>query len=141
MGFSILGLVAAFVLAKWVLKQDAGTEAMQKISNAIKQGAEAFLRRQFTTIGLLAGAFAIVLFIGYGFIRKSLPGIDPVDSRVVLAGWITASFVFGAICSLIAGYTGMWVSHPRQHPHRRPAPSAPSMTASRSRCAAARCPA
>ena len=110
MGFSILGLVAAFALAKWVLKQDAGTAAMQKISNAIKQGAEAFLKRQFTTIGMLAAAFAIVLFIGYGFIRKSLPGIDPVDSRVVLAGWITVSFVFGAICSLIAGYTGMWVS-------------------------------
>jgi len=109
-GFSVLGLVTAFGLAKWVLKQDMGNAAMQKISNAIKQGAEAFLRRQFSTIAMLAAAFAVVLFIGYGFIRKSLPGIDPVDNRVVLAGWITISFVFGAICSLIAGYTGMWVS-------------------------------
>ncbi len=108
--FSILGLVAAFALAKWVLKQDQGSPAMQKISNAIKQGAEAFLKRQFTTIGVLAAVFAVVLFVGYGFIRKGLPGIDPVDSPVVMAGWITASFVFGAICSLIAGYTGMWVS-------------------------------
>jgi H(+)-translocating pyrophosphatase len=109
-GFSLMGLVAAFILAKWVLKQDQGTAAMQKISNAIKQGAEAFIKRQFTTIALLAGVFAVVLFIGYGFIRKNLPGIDPVDSSVVMAAWITASFVFGAICSLIAGYTGMWVS-------------------------------
>jgi len=107
--FSIFGLIAAFGLAKWVLKQDMGNQAMQKISNAIKQGAEAFLRRQFTTIAILALAFAVILFVGYGFVR-SHRDFDPVNSSIGLAFWITTSFVFGAICSLIAGYTGMWVS-------------------------------
>jgi H(+)-translocating pyrophosphatase len=106
---SIIGLIAAFVLAKWVLKQDQGNAAMQKISNAIKQGAEAFIRTQFTTIALLAAAFAVVLFVGYAFVRKHIP-TDPVETSLGLAFWITLSFVFGAICSLIAGYTGMWVS-------------------------------
>jgi len=106
---SIIGLVAAFVLAKWVLKQDQGNAAMQKISNAIKEGAEAFIKTQFTTIALLAAAFAVVLFIGYAFLRKHID-TDPVGTSIGLAFWITLSFVFGAICSLIAGYTGMWVS-------------------------------
>jgi len=106
---SVFGLVAAYRLAQWVLARDTGTEAMQKISNAIKQGAEAFLARQFWTIGVLALVLAVVLFLGYGVVREHHE-FDPVGSRTVLAFWITLSFVLGAICSLVAGYVGMWVS-------------------------------
>lgn len=106
---SIFGLVSAFFLARWVLKKDTGQESMRKISNAIKEGAEAFLRRQFGTIIKLAAAFAVLLFIGYGFLRKHQE-FDPVSTAIGLAFWIMLSFVFGAICSLIAGYIGMWVS-------------------------------
>lgn len=109
LGISIIGLLVAYILAKWVLRRDVGSEAMQAISNAIKEGAEAFLRRQFRTIIILAIIFAVVLFIGYGFIRQHRD-FDPVSSSVGLAFWITLSFVLGAICSLIAGYIGMWVS-------------------------------
>ena len=108
-GISLLGLLCAFFLAKWVLGHDLGSEAMQKISNAIKEGAEAFLRRQNRTIILLAAAFAVVLFVGYGFIRSHRE-FDPVGTTLELAAWITLSFVFGAVCSLIAGYVGMWIS-------------------------------
>ena len=75
-GISVLGLVCAFFLAKWVLGHSMGSEAMQKISNAIKEGAEAFLRRQNRTIILLAAAFAVVLFLGYGFVRVP-PALRP----------------------------------------------------------------
>jgi K(+)-stimulated pyrophosphate-energized sodium pump len=109
LGISIIGLLAAFLLAKWVLKKDTGSEAMQLISNAIKEGAEAFIKRQFRTIIILAAILAFVLFMGYGLIRRSQE-FDPVSSSIGLAFWITLSFVFGAICSLIAGYIGMWVS-------------------------------
>ena len=54
--FSIGSLFVAGYLMPWVLKRDTGTAAMQAISNAIKEGAEAFLRRQNTTIGILAAA-------------------------------------------------------------------------------------
>jgi K(+)-stimulated pyrophosphate-energized sodium pump len=107
--FSIFGLLFAAYLVRWVLTRPTGSEAMQRISNAIKEGAEAFLRRQNRTILLLAAAFAVVLFVGYGFIRGH-HGFDPVSSSMQLAGWITLSFVFGAACSVIAGYVGMWVS-------------------------------
>lgn len=118
LGISIIGLLAAFLLAKWVLKKDTGSEAMQLISNAIKEGAEAFIKRQFRTIIILAAILAVVLFIGYGFLRtprvfdptyNDVTGLSRLAS-IKLAFWITLSFVFGAICSLIAGYIGMWVS-------------------------------
>jgi H(+)-translocating pyrophosphatase len=109
LGIGIIGLLAAYILAKWVLKKDVGTQAMQEISNAIREGAEAFLRRQFRTIMILAAIVAVVLFIGYGLLRQHRD-FDPVGSSIGLAFWITLSFVLGAICSLIAGYIGMWVS-------------------------------
>ncbi len=108
-GISLLGLVAAWLLAQWVLRRSTGSEAMQQISNAIKEGAEAFLRRQNRTIILLAVLVAAILFIGYGFIRSHRE-FDPVGSSLQLATWITASFLLGALCSVIAGYVGMWVS-------------------------------
>ncbi len=108
-GFSLFGLLVAFYLARWLLAKDTGTEAMQRISNAIKEGAEAFLRRQNRTILVLAAVFAAVLFIGYGFVRQSRE-FDPVSNTVQLAFWIALSFIFGALCSVFAGYVGMWVS-------------------------------
>jgi K(+)-stimulated pyrophosphate-energized sodium pump len=107
--FSVFGLLFAAYLARWVLRFSTGSPAMLKISNAIKEGAEAFLRRQNRTIIGLALAFAVVLFLGYGVIREHRP-FDPVASSFQLAFWITLSFVFGALCSVFAGYVGMWVS-------------------------------
>jgi H(+)-translocating pyrophosphatase len=108
-GISIVGLIVAAYLSRWVLRHGTGSEAMQKISNAIKEGAEAFLRRQNRTILLLAIVFAAILFVGYGFIRSHRE-FDPVGSSLQLATWITLSFVLGALCSVFAGYVGMWIS-------------------------------
>src|SRR5512135_68330 len=107
--FSVGSLFVAGFLASWVLKKDTGTSAMQAISNAIKEGAEAFLRRQNGTIGMLAVLLAAVIFVLYGFVRGH-HDFDPVPSALRLAFWTTLSFALGAACSLIAGYVGMWVS-------------------------------
>ncbi len=106
---TFLGLGFALWLARWVLAKDTGSEPMRRISDAIKEGAEAFLGRQNRTILLLSGVLAIVLFVGYGLIRVHRE-FDPVSTATQLALWITLSFVFGACCSVIAGYVGMWVS-------------------------------
>ncbi len=50
----VLALVAAGLLARAVIASDTGTPEMQAISNAIREGAEAFLRRQYKTIGIIA---------------------------------------------------------------------------------------
>src|SRR5262245_34904195 len=82
---------------------------MQEISNAIKEGAEAFLRRQNKTIVFLALLLAAVMFLLYGFVRAH-HDFDPVPTALQLAVWTTLSFLLGAACSVIAGYIGMWIS-------------------------------
>ena len=68
-GISVLALVVAFWLIQWVMAKDTGTDEMRKISDAIKAGAEAFLRRQNYTIVMLASALAALIFILYAFVR------------------------------------------------------------------------
>src|SRR5438445_1473130 len=100
LGISILSLLVAAGLSKYVISQDTGTAQMQKISNAIKQGAEAFLKRQNQTILGLALLLAVIIYLGY-WLGKG-------DST--LATRMTISFVSGALCSTLAGFSGMWVS-------------------------------
>ncbi len=107
-GMSILGLLFALYLIRDVMRRDTGTAKMQEISNAIKQGAEAFLRRQNRTIGFLATALACLIYILYAFVRAHNEH-DPASTSD-LALWTTLSFVLGAACSVAAGYMGMWVA-------------------------------
>ena len=96
----LVGLVFALFLARSVLAYDSGTPEMRLISNAIREGAEAFMSRQYTTIGALAVVLAVALFVGYKFSDFTAP----------LAGKVVISFLIGAICSGFAGFTGMFVS-------------------------------
>ncbi len=100
LGISILSLVVAAALSRYVVSQDTGTPQMQRISNAIRQGAEAFLRRQNKTILGLSLVLAILIFLGYMFGKGNQE----------LALRMTVSFVAGALCSTLAGFSGMWVS-------------------------------
>jgi K(+)-stimulated pyrophosphate-energized sodium pump len=100
LGVGFLALIAAFILARIVLSADTGTVEMQAISNAIREGAEAFLARQYKTIGILAIVIAVVVFVGYNF----SPRTHDVALKTVIA------FLVGAICSGLAGFTGMYVS-------------------------------
>ena len=105
---SCLALLFAVYLARHVLQHEMGTEKMQEISNAIREGAEAFLSRQNRTIILFSTVLAVLIFLLYAFFRTPSPA-DPVPP-VQMAFWTTLSFVLGALCSVIAGYVGMWVS-------------------------------
>ncbi|HXV49986.1 MAG TPA: sodium-translocating pyrophosphatase [Candidatus Binatia bacterium] len=103
-----LSLAFAVYLARYVIQKDAGTPKMQEISNAIKEGAEAFLSRQNRTIISLSAVLAVLIFLLYAFVRTPSKA-DPVPP-VELAFWTTLAFVLGAACSVVAGYVGMWVS-------------------------------
>ncbi len=100
MGVGVLALIAALVLARIVLSADTGTAEMQNISNAIREGAEAFLSRQYRTIGILALVLAVVIFAGYHASDRTAP----YALKTVIA------FLVGAVCSGLAGFTGMYVS-------------------------------
>ncbi|WP_260739175.1 sodium-translocating pyrophosphatase [Tunturiibacter lichenicola] len=100
LGVGVLALVAALLLARAVIASDTGTAEMQSISNAIREGAEAFLRRQYRTIGAIALVLAVVVFVGY----RMSPRTSPFALKTVV------SFLVGAVCSGLAGFTGMYCS-------------------------------
>ncbi|MDD5360654.1 MAG: sodium-translocating pyrophosphatase [Ignavibacteria bacterium] len=95
---SIFALAFAVFLIKNVMKRDTGTPKMQEISNAIKEGAEAFLRRQNRTILYLAVATTALVYLLYTFQKPEL------------AFWAALSFILGALSSVASGYIGMWIS-------------------------------
>ncbi len=107
LGLSVLALAVAWGLRGYVLRQDNGTPDMRKISDAIQEGAEAFLRRQYRTIGTLSIALGVVIYVLYAFFRK--PHADE-PAAATLALTTTLSFLFGALCSGVAGIVGMYVA-------------------------------
>ncbi len=91
---ALLALAVAGWLVREVLAAGQGTEKMQEISRAVQEGAAAYLRRQFRTLGV----FVILIF----FVLLLLPA----DSGGVRWGR-SAFFVVGALFSALTGFTGM----------------------------------
>jgi len=96
---SLLSIVFACWCARYVMKQDNGSPEMQTIAGAIKEGAEAFMRRQYKTIGVLAIVTAIILV-----------GIYMLVGQKSLAFYTAGAFILGALLSAIAGIVGMAIS-------------------------------
>ena len=111
LGTSVLSLVVAVIIGRMVLGKDTGTEAMRAISDAIREGAEAFMSRQYKTIAGLSVAFGGVIFVLYAFVRQ-LNRVEQAQgfSQMGLAVATVASFLLGALCSGVAGYLGMWIA-------------------------------
>jgi K(+)-stimulated pyrophosphate-energized sodium pump len=90
---ALFGIAVGLYLTWWILKQPAGSERMREIARAVQEGAAAYLRRQYMTIGLVA----IVPFLLIGFYNQ--------------LGWGTAiGFLVGATFSAAAGFIGMNVA-------------------------------
>jgi K(+)-stimulated pyrophosphate-energized sodium pump len=107
LGISVLSLVVAFFLARHVLAADTGKPEMREISDAIREGAEAFLSRQYRTIAMLAIVAAAAIF-GFYYINRGVKNIAEMGSGTAFK--VTLSFITGALCSAIAGFIGMYVS-------------------------------
>ena len=93
----VLALLYAYSRAKWVGKQDPGNELMVELSDAIAEGARAFLRQEYRVLFI----FVIVVAALLAFANSSQPA----------SSWmISISFVVGAFCSALAGFVGMTVA-------------------------------
>ncbi len=89
--FGLMSVVYGVKTAQELLAADAGSARMQEISGAIAEGAQAYLNRQYKTIGMVGGVIFVIL--------------------VILLGWAVAfGFLIGAALSGAAGYIGMNVS-------------------------------
>jgi K(+)-stimulated pyrophosphate-energized sodium pump len=90
-GAGIVAILYGAYLISWVMQRSAGNARMQEIAGAIQEGAMAFLRRQYTTVAVVAVALFLVITFGLGW----QPGVG---------------FLIGAILSGAAGFIGMMIS-------------------------------
>lgn len=92
----LLALVFAFVKSRWVATRDPGTDEMQELAGHIREGAMAFLGREYRV--LVVFVIIVAILLAYGNISQGLSWL------------VSLSFVVGAICSATAGFFGMRVA-------------------------------
>ncbi|MBP7275220.1 MAG: sodium-translocating pyrophosphatase, partial [Kiritimatiellae bacterium] len=89
-----LALAFAYWKTAWINRQDPGTERMKEIGAAVREGAMAFLSREYKVLAIVVVLVAALLAaINKGQVR-----------------WVAAAFVFGAFCSALSGFFGMRVA-------------------------------
>lgn len=97
----VVAMLFAVYLVRSVLREDKGTEKMQQISEAIREGAMAFLSREYRTIAIVGVLIALILTFALGFLRAEAYAVT----------WQTGvGFVGGALFSALAGFIGMNVT-------------------------------
>ena len=104
MVISLAALVYAYVLAKKVFAADQGTAGMQAIAKAVREGSDAYIWRQFTTVGVL-----LVFLTGMIVLSKwpwDTSEGNPEDLKVIAISRGVA-FLFGAVFSASVGFFGM----------------------------------
>ncbi|RMF86334.1 MAG: sodium-translocating pyrophosphatase, partial [Nitrospirae bacterium] len=90
----LLALAYAGYRTMWINRQDGGTERMREIGSHIREGAMAFLAREYRVLSVFVVVVAVLLALG-----------NKGDNRLV-----ALSFAIGAICSATAGFFGMRVA-------------------------------
>lgn len=102
----LIAVCVILFLIKFIFSQEKGTKDMQDISNAIKEGAMAFIKRQYKTIFSLA-IIAIVLIFAANYFGNLSKGSGTAYSY---AWHISIAFVIGALCSGLSGFIGMYMA-------------------------------
>ncbi|MDA4135022.1 MAG: sodium/proton-translocating pyrophosphatase, partial [Thaumarchaeota archaeon] len=92
-----LALLYSVVLIFNIRRQDPGTPRMVEIATAVRQGANAFLRREYTVIGPVAVIIAVLIYVF-------------IDLPLKTNGATSVGFVLGAFLSALAGYLGMAIT-------------------------------
>ncbi len=97
----LLSLLAAKFIADNVQKAETGNEKMKEISDAIHEGAMAFLTREYKVMGWFVLVMGIVIFF---FLDH------PKTLDINEGPWTALAFVFGSFCSILSGYIGMKIA-------------------------------
>ncbi|MEY4161609.1 MAG: hypothetical protein RI939_338 [Actinomycetota bacterium] len=102
---AVLAILVGFYLVRSVLAADQGSPKMREIAAAIQEGAWAYLKRQFKTIGYILIPLVVIVFVTSTAIKKG-DGTEALSFGQ--AGlWRTVGFVLGCLASGLTGYIGM----------------------------------
>lgn len=93
---AVLAILFAVIMAKRVFKFDEGTEKMKKISASIREGANAYLKRQYTIVSIFFGGMFVILCLMAAF--------------GMLTWYVPFAFVTGGFFSGLSGFVGMKIA-------------------------------
>ena len=113
LGCAVIGLLFALLTAKKVLKYDEGTDTMKKISAAIKKGANAYLKRQYTVVSIFFAVMFVVLcvmayfkfltwFVPFAFVSGGSTIISTLVAAIMYKEPLTIKSVSGVILGIAA---------------------------------------
>ena len=109
MATAVLAIAVGFVLMRGVLAADQGTPKMQEIALAIQEGAMAYLRRQFKTIGFILIPLTVIVFITSTEVLRP-EGVTGGSAGLTFAQsgiFRTLAFLLGCVASGLTGFIGM----------------------------------
>jgi K(+)-stimulated pyrophosphate-energized sodium pump len=114
LGVAIFGIAFAFVLRAQILAQDKGTARMQEVWGFIKDGANAYLSRQFRTIAILIVVLTFVLGASVLIIPPTREAVEHFGSVEAATLWVAigraVAFLMGSLFSYTVGFVGMNVA-------------------------------
>ena len=99
---SLISILVGLYFYRYVEKQDSGTEKMREISDAIRLGARAFLKREYTVLFIFVGVVSVLLLL---FLPSPIWTGNPLDNIA-----LTLAYIFGSAFSALAGYLGLTIA-------------------------------
>jgi K(+)-stimulated pyrophosphate-energized sodium pump len=99
---AIISILVGLYFYRYIEKQDSGNEKMREISDAIRTGANAFLKREYRTLAIFVGVVSVLLVI---FLPSPIWVGDPLRNLTVMI-----AYIFGSASSALAGYLGLTVA-------------------------------
>ena len=135
----IAAVLFALYLARDVMSRDTGTPEMVAVGDTIREGADAFVQRQYTTIGVLALVGAVVIGLVIGLVETAEVADVPSLAGPPIGIMTAIAFLVGAPARWRRGSSACSSAFGRTC-GPRPRPSAASSGRSRWRCAAAPSP-
>jgi len=106
---AVVALIVGYGMMRGVLSKDAGTEKMGEISDAVHEGAMAYIKRQFRTVLIIVVPLAAIVF------ATSTEILRPGSTDIGLVRWQSGlfrmlAFLLGAVFSGFIGFLGMWLA-------------------------------
>lgn len=99
---ALISIVVGLYFYRYVEKQDSGTDKMREISDAIRTGARAFLKREYTVLFIFVGVISVLLLL---FLPTPIWLGDPLANVSLML-----AYIFGSAFSALAGFLGLTIA-------------------------------